>query len=89
MAENKSGPQKTWLHHIGKANDPICPCGHPREDDDHITFSCPRFQKERKELIGPTATWEELGTPRWVKEGDDDPYDQVEAFFGFLFAQLT
>lgn len=25
----------------------------------------------------------ELDAPRWVKEGEDDPYDQVEAYFGF------
>jgi len=50
------GPQKSWLHRIGKSADTICPCGHPREDDHHITFVCPRFKKERAELLGTKAT---------------------------------
>lgn len=47
------GPQKAWLHRTGKADEPSCPCGLPREDGTHITFSCPMFRKERRGLIAP------------------------------------
>jgi len=59
------------------------------ENGDHITFTCPNHRTTRKTLIGLSSTWAELDAPRWVKEGDDDPYDQVEAFFGYLFIQLS
>lgn len=30
-----------------------------------------------------------IDAPMWAKEGDEEPYDKVEAFFGFLFTQLA
>jgi len=65
-----------------------CPCGNPRQDGHHITFVCSRFRKERRELVGLATTWEQLDAPMWAKEGGDEPYDRVEAFFGFLFTKL-
>jgi len=52
------GPQKAWLHRIGKAEEAACPWGRPREDGHHITSIYPRFGKERRELIGLATTWE-------------------------------
>jgi len=40
-------------------------------------------------LLGSPDAWEDLDAPRWVKEPDEEPYDKVEAFFDFLFAQLA
>jgi len=74
---------------LGKTADPVCPCGHHTEDGFRITFACPRFKKERTELIGRPANWEDLDTPRWVKEGDEEQYDQVEAFFGYIVTQIA
>jgi len=68
------GPQKPWLHYIGKSDDPSCPCGHPRQDGDHITFHCRRFEKERANLLGPLETWEKLGGANWRKEEGVDSY---------------
>jgi len=70
---------------LGKAANPACPCGHPREDGNHITFTCPRFSLERRKLIGLAESWVELDAPRWIKEGDEEPHDQVEDFFTYLF----
>jgi len=53
------------------------------------TFGCWRFRKERAELIGTRSTWKELDAPMWVKEGDQDPYDAIEAFFSYLYSQLA
>jgi len=39
------GPQKCWLHHIGKADDAGCPCGHPSQGGEHIFFTCPRLDR--------------------------------------------
>ena len=41
------GPQKAWLHHIGQAEDPSCPCGHPTQDGDHLVFDCPHLLVQR------------------------------------------
>jgi len=82
------GPQKSWLKHIGKAQDAARQCGHPREEGSHNTVTCPRFRKERREMIGPASTWAELDELMWAKEENDDSYDKVEAFFGLLFTRL-
>jgi len=57
------GPQKGWLHHIGKAADTMCTCGHPSQDGNHIVFGCPRLSKERKDLLGARKSWEDLDAP--------------------------
>jgi len=83
------GPQKSWLHRIGKSADATCPCSSLVENGDHITFICPRFNKERAEWLGTRSTWEELDSPVWGKEGDDDLYDAIEAFFHYMFSQFA
>jgi len=59
------------------------------EDGHRITFTCPRFRKGRRELLEMPSTWEHLDAPMWAKEADEEPYDEVEAFFGFLFTQVV
>jgi len=46
-------------------------------------------RKGRRELVEISSTWEHLDAPMWAKEGDEELYDKVEAFFGFLFTQLV
>jgi len=83
-------PQKSWLHHIGKAEDPTCPCGHTPQDGAHILFDCPRLGTLRGQLLGTRKTWEELDDPIWRKEeGDDSHWDAVEAFFDHIYAAFT
>jgi len=45
------GPQKAWLYHIRKADDPSCPCGHPNQTGEHITFHCPLHDTIRRRLL--------------------------------------
>jgi len=74
------GPPKSWLHYLGKAEDTGCPCGHPSQEGDHIVFSCTKFYRQRKALLGPRKSWQELDEPNWRKdEGDDSHWDTVEA----------
>jgi len=47
----------------------------PKTANIYLVFNCPRFRKERRELIGVASAWEDLDAPVWVKEGDDEPYD--------------
>ena len=68
------GPQKGWLHHIGRAEDPGSPCGHPLQDGAHVTFDCPRLANIRKEIIRPRKTWEEQVDPLWRKDEGDDSH---------------
>jgi len=74
---------------LGKTADPSCSWGHHTEDGFHITLECPRFRKERTELLERPAAWEDLDAPKWAKEGEEEPYDRVEAFFGYIFTQIT
>jgi len=78
------GPQKAWLHKIGKAENPSCPCGHPVQTGEHITFHCPRHN-ERNRLLRGKRSWPEIDDPDWRKEGDDPPYDAIESFFDYLY----
>ena len=59
------GPQKSWLAHIRKIDDPICPCGHPSQTGEHIVFHCPLHDTMRKRFLGARTTWEELDSPVW------------------------
>jgi len=71
------------------SQDPSCQCGFPFQDGEHLTLSCPLFAKERRNLLGTRATWEELDKPNWRKdEGDDSPWDNIEAWFDFLYQEL-
>jgi len=84
------GPQKSWLYHIGKTDDPRYPCGHGVQDGDHITFECPQLDTIRKDLLGPRKTWEELDDPNWRKDdGDDSHWDTIEAFCDNIFSVFS
>lgn len=48
----EKGPQKAWLFHLRKVGDPSCPCGHPRQTGEHITFHCPRYNAMRERFLG-------------------------------------
>ena len=46
------GPQKQWLHHIGRADNPYCPCDPDTiQSGEHITFKCPLHTRARRTLI--------------------------------------
>ena len=81
------GPQKAWLHHIGKVADPACPCGHPVQDGDHLVFHCPTTAELRRRYLPPgEATWESLDDPHWVMRAGGSGREQekeegTEAFF--------
>lgn len=66
------GPQRWWLHHLGKAGGPDCPCGHHRQDGHHITFTCPIHESERRRLIRARTydTWESLDHEFLIKDRD-------------------
>jgi len=80
------GPQKAWLHHISRIDDPSCPCGHSKQTGEHIVFHCPIHHEIRERLLGPRKSWESLDDPVWIKEGDDS-YDAIESFFDYLYFQ--
>ena len=71
---------RSWIHHIGKADEKGYPCGHPLQDSSHLTFSCPLYRQSRLEPIGMRSTLEELDHPAWIKV-DEDTEDTVEAYF--------
>ena len=87
------GPQKQWLHHIGKAASPRCSCpDEPPETGHHLVFSCPRFARPRAEFLGERTSWEELDVPVWKKVGegaDTEYFEATEEFFGYLYGALT
>jgi len=90
----EKGPQRSWLHRIGKANDPACHCGHPTQDGTHLVFHCPRLSTERANLLPPDAhSWEELDDPHWVTEeggegGKKEKFEGIEDFFQKLYWKL-
>jgi len=81
---SERGPQRAWLHHIRKIDDPACPCGHPKQTGEHIVFHCPNHDPNRSHLLRGKKTWEDLDKPDWRKEGDDS-YDAIETFFDYLY----
>lgn len=83
------GPQNHWLLHIGKADSLACTCGHLNENGYHITFECPKYRTQRRELLGSKATWEEIDAPDWRKEGDGEGYSAIEAFFSYLHSEIS
>ena len=81
------GPQKAWLHHIRKIDEPSCPCGHPSQTGEHVTFHCPQHALMRRRLLGTKKNWPELDYPDWRREGDEDPYDPIESCFDYLYVE--
>ena len=85
------GPQKAWLHHIGKAEHPSCTCGHPTQDGDHLVFQCPLTASMRARLLPPESpTWEALDDPHWIAEAGREGREQekvegIETFFQEMY----
>ena len=42
------GPQRQWLHKIGKAEDPSCTCGAAVQSGEHIVWVCTLHEYERR-----------------------------------------
>jgi len=90
LDENGSGPTESWLAHIHKVENAVCQCGHPVQDGHHIVFACPRFRKERRDLLGVLSSWEDLDEPNWRKDkGDDSHWDTIEAFFDCIWSEFS
>ena len=85
------GPQKAWLHHIGKSEDPSCPYGHPSQDGDHLVFQCPMTEEQRRILLPPGATtWEALDNPNWITRvrgsgSGEEKEECTEVFFQQMY----
>lgn len=80
------GPQRSWLYHVGKKPDNLCPeCG-VEETGDHIVFQCRTHQEGGK--LGTAAAWADLDKPIWVGEGKDR-YDAVQDFSYTVTISLT
>ena len=87
MCTNK-GPQREWLHVLGKADSPLCDCGEVQSGE-HITFHCPSHQIARQALLGNASSWEDMDPPRYHKDDEDQEHNLVEEFFEYLFAHLA
>ena len=79
------------LSMIGKAESPVCPCGHPSHNGHHVTFHCPIWAHQRTALIGARKQWADLDDPIWIKTGPDkeDIFEGGEEWFGFIFGSLA
>ena len=63
-ARTDKGPLRRWLHQIGKADSPTCPCSpHSTQNGHHVTFECPLLLQARLELLRGRTTWESLDSP--------------------------
>ena len=83
------GPQRQWLHKIGKAKDTSCPCGAAVQSGDHIVWECRlHLSERRRNRMAGLKLWEEIDRSIWVVEEEaDDPSDRVdgvERFFDYL-----
>ena len=86
------GPQRSWLHKIGKADTPNCPrCQYHTDSGQHITFECPTWDTLRQSLIGQRKQWADLDQAIWIKQGPDtkDIFDGGEEWFSHLFTFLS
>ncbi|KAF8427707.1 hypothetical protein EV426DRAFT_699773 [Tirmania nivea] len=45
----------------------------------------PRHHQQRHELIGNVTTWGELDKQIWKKEGENEEWDAVEAYFAYFY----
>ena len=81
------GSQRQWLHKIGKAEDPSCPCGAAVQSGEHIAWQCRLHHDERRRnRVEETRGWEDLDAKIWVpgEGGDSDNEDQVDRVGGFF-----
>ena len=87
------GPQRQWLHKIGKTEDASCPCGTKIQSGDHIVWDCRLHLSERRRnhMVG-LKRWEDIDCLIWAAgEEADDPNDRVEGverFFDYLSYQF-
>ncbi|KAF8434476.1 hypothetical protein BGX38DRAFT_1275450 [Terfezia claveryi] len=49
---------------------------------------CPLLHAHRQAL-GSIKDWEDLDRPIWIEEEEEDNWDAVEAFFGFLYKWMV
>ena len=83
------GPQREWLHCIGKIDSPLCDYGEVQSGD-HLTFSCPAHHIARQALLGTGKhTWESLDPPRYHDGGGGQEHNLVEEFFSYIFAHFN
>ena len=84
----EGGPQRRWLHHIGKAENANCPCDNSTpQTGAHITFDCPTHRAQRTSLLGGRSTW--VDAPNEIRVDVNEYEDGVMLFFEYLFAYLT
>jgi len=84
---SNKGPQRSWLHKIGKAPNPDCPeCGE-EETGEHIVFKCPGHHQERRKL-GEVREWKDLDKPM-MKGEEGNRYDAVEDFFYYCHQRMS
>ena len=63
------GPQRQWLHRIGKAEDISCPCGAAVQSGDHIVWGCRlHLSERRRNRMGGLRRWEDIDHPIWVAD---------------------
>ena len=81
------GSSRSWLHHIGKADPPNCPCGQHTQDGQHnlqlYRYQSHRTVRRRCRLVGG------LGCAVWIPIEGEQLEDGVEAFFTYLSFQLV
>ena len=93
------GPQRQWLHKIGKAEGPSCPCGATIQSGEHIVWHCTIHEHERAHnriTCTREGNWAALDTKVWapnddvegLAESDDQQVDGVERFFEYLAYQF-
>ena len=67
-----------WIHKIGKADDPSCPCGAAVQSGEHIVWHCNlhRYERARNRITTMTreGEWGDLDGKIWVpnEEAGDD-----------------
>lgn len=82
------GPERQWLHKIGKEGQQHANAVTKHKSGRHIVFDCPEYSEQMKAL-GNIENWEDLDRPIWIAEEEEDEWDAVEAFFGFLYRRLA
>lgn len=74
-------------------NPVFCAASHPDSAPAgaHTVLDCPKLKAQRSELLPtPPLTWEQLDHPIWRKyNGQDEPWDTVEAFFHYLYREIS
>jgi len=81
------GPQNKWLHHIKKANSPLCSTCGATETGHHMVFECLKYEGIRREFLAGKGSWEDLDKADWRKVGEGDKawyFEAVEELFGHL-----